>query len=255
MDFRDSDSVSNSETYRFVWLGIFGHPDDETSASAGTMVKWIKKGGEVHVVTATGGEEGTLGTGQIVIERDDLARVRELELKKNLALYGANPPFMLRYRDKDLNKENTEVLSTKVLDIMQTVEPDVVVTFGPSGISNHPDHIAIHKATVVAYKNYRDAVSKPDKPILLYPAIPSDIADLYGLELSEEEKQMDIVIDIEETITLKIQGLKNYSSQEDAQEFAERLSQRDDSTEGFAVSRESDHNWQNSRIVSYLRSL
>ena len=255
MGFRDSDLVSNSETHKFVWLGVFGHPDDETSASAGTMVKWIKKGGEVHVVTATGGEEGTLGTGQIVIERNDLARVRELELKKNLALYGANPPFMLRYRDKDLNKENTEILSTKVLDIMQKVEPDVVVTFGPSGISNHPDHIAIHKATVVAYKYYRDAVNKSDKPLLLYPAIPSDIADLYGLELSEEEKQMDIVIDIAETIALKIQGLKNYRSQEDAQEFATRLSERDDSTEGFAVSHENDHNWQNSRTVSYLRSL
>ena len=159
MGFRDSDLVSDSETHKFVWLGVFGHPDDETSASAGTMVKWIKKGGEVHVVTATGGEEGTLGTGQIVIKRNDLARVRELELKKNLALYGANPPFMLRYRDKDLNKEKTEILSTKVLDIMQKVKPDVVVTFGPSGISNHPDHIAIHKATVVAYKNYRDAVN------------------------------------------------------------------------------------------------
>ena len=255
MGFRDSDFVSDSETHKFVWLGVFGHPDDETSASAGTMVKWIKKGGEVHVVTATGGEEGTLGTGQIVIERNDLARVRELELKKNLALYGANPPFMLRYRDKDLNKEDTEILSTKVLDIMQKVKPDVVVTFGPSGISNHPDHIAIHKATVVAYKNYRDAVNKSDKPLLLYPAIPSDIADLYGLELSEEEKQMDIVIDIAETIALKIQGLKNYRSQEDAQEFAKRLSERDDSTEGFAVSHENDHNWQNSRIVSYLRSL
>ena len=46
-------SVNNQE---FVWLGVYGHPDDETSASAGTMVKLSPKGHSVYGVTATGGE-------------------------------------------------------------------------------------------------------------------------------------------------------------------------------------------------------
>ena len=45
-----------------VWLGVYGHPDDETSASAGTMVKLSDEGHQVFVITATGGELGTLGT-------------------------------------------------------------------------------------------------------------------------------------------------------------------------------------------------
>ena len=92
-----------NDNRRLVWLGIFAHPDDETSASAGTMVRWIEEGGEVYIVTATGGEEGSLGTGGEVIEKKNLAIIRETELRKNLLFYGANDPFLLRYRDQDLD--------------------------------------------------------------------------------------------------------------------------------------------------------
>ena len=64
-----------------------------------------------------------------------------------------------------------------------------------------------------------------------------------------------IVVDIEETIDIKIQGLKNYRSQEDAQEFAARLSETPDPTEIFAVGPASTQDWESSEVISYLRSL
>ena len=39
-----------NDDHKLVWLGIFAHPDDETSASAGTMVRWIEEGGKVYIV-------------------------------------------------------------------------------------------------------------------------------------------------------------------------------------------------------------
>ena len=161
-----------NDDHKLVWLGIFAHPDDETSASAGTMVRWIEEGGKVYIVTATGGEEGSLGTGGEVIERKDLAKVRESELRKNLLLYGANAPFLLGYRDQDLNKENIEDVSLRLLDIMHIVKPDIVATFGPSGISNNPDHIAIHKATLLAHEWYAESQLQSQVPLLIYPTLP-----------------------------------------------------------------------------------
>ena len=201
--------MTETDKQKFVWLGVYGHPDDETSASAGTMVKLANKGHQVYVVTATGGELGTLGTDGTKIRREDLAKVRESELKANMEDFGVNPPFMLRYKDQDLDKEDPEILSLKILDIIHIVEPDLIITFGPSGISSHPDHIAIHKASVLAFKAYAYGIPEPEAPILIYPAIPSDLADEYGLKLSDDEKRPDIVVDIEETIDIKIQGLKN----------------------------------------------
>lgn len=238
-----------------VWLGIFAHPDDETSASAGTMVRWIEEGGEVYIVTATGGEEGSLGTGGEIIEKEDLAKVRESELRKNLLLYGANEPFLLRYRDQDLDKEDITEVSGKLLDIMHIIEPDIIATFGPSGISNHPDHIAIHKATLLAHDWYVASLHKSQSPLLIYPTLSIEVAKEYGLQLSEDEKKIDIEVNIESSIDIKIQGLRNYKSQQDAQDFAESLSKSEDKKERFAVSPKISSLWRDSSLVSHLISL
>lgn len=240
-----------------VWLGVFSHPDDETSASAGTMVKWIKKGNEAHVVTATGGEKGTLGTGGQKILRENLAAVRESELRKNLDMYGAHPPYMLGYVDQELSQEKPTILSKKVLDIIETLRPDVIITFGPNGISNHPDHIAIHVATLIAYEEYKENISNTTVPLLIYPSIPPESAERYELDLSDDEKRMDIVVDIENSINKKIQGLLNYKSQEDAQEFAKHLNETDTSEykESFSVSPSSVNDKRSIKLMSYLKAL
>ena len=248
-------TTTNHNNKPFTWLGVFGHPDDETSASAGTMVKWIEAGNEVYIATATNGEEGTLGTGGQVIERENLGSVREAELRENLSMYGANPPFLLRYRDQDLDKEDPHILSLKVLDIIHLVQPDIIVTFGPSGISNHPDHIAIHKATILAFEAYRETTQIREKPILMFPSIPQDLAQEFGLDLSDEEKKLDIIVDITSSIDMKVKGLRNYQSQEDAQELASRFSEQEQHRESFAVSELTTANWEESNLVRYLKNL
>ena len=67
-----------------VWLGIFAHPDDETTSSSGTMIKWVKSNNQAYIITCTRGEEGSLGTGNMKIKREDLGKVREAELRRNL---------------------------------------------------------------------------------------------------------------------------------------------------------------------------
>ena len=41
-------------------LGVFAHPDDETSSSAGTFARYAREGVDIYVATATRGERGTL---------------------------------------------------------------------------------------------------------------------------------------------------------------------------------------------------
>ena len=236
-----------------TWLGVFAHPDDETSASAGTMVKWIENGHQAYVITATGGELGSLGTGGLTITRKDLPKVRIGELRKNLEMFGVQPPITLGYRDQELNKVDTTLLTTQVFEVMCEVTPSVVASFGPSGISNHPDHIAIHHATCNAYSKY--ITQERNKPLLLYPSIPSKMAQEYNLDLSDDELRMDIVLDINSSINYKIQGLKNYRSQQDAQDFASRLESQSHHVECFSVSPYVSHGWQTLPGAKLLKSL
>ena len=80
-------------------LGVFAHPDDETSGCAGTLTRYAREGVEVYVVTATRGELGGLGTGDLSIKRKDLPAVRESELRAVLAMDGVNQS---RSRDAQL---------------------------------------------------------------------------------------------------------------------------------------------------------
>jgi LmbE family N-acetylglucosaminyl deacetylase len=90
-------------------LGIFAHPDDETSSAGCTFTKFAQMGANVTVITATRGELGSLGTGDLSVSREELPAVRERELIKVLSLFGANPPILLGYKDQEVELQKTVV--------------------------------------------------------------------------------------------------------------------------------------------------
>ncbi len=203
---------------RRCMLAVFAHPDDETSAAAGTFIQYAREGVDIHVVTATRGERGDLGTGDLTIERRDLPAVREAELCAVLALYGANQPILLDYRDQELITADFARLTQDVLQAMASVRPDVVITFGPSGISDHDDHKTIHRAATEAFHRYRHTAAVV--PRLYYVAMPHEVAVQFAFRLHPSETTLSVCIDITEVKPMKLQGLRTYRSQTDAQELA-----------------------------------
>ena len=207
-----------SQPARRCILAVFAHPDDETSAAAGTLIKYAREGVDIHVVTATRGERGDLGTGDLTIERGDLPAVREAELRAVLAHYGAHPPILLGYRDQELITADFETLTQDIVRIMASVRPEVVITFGPSGISNHDDHKTIHRAATEAFHRYRPTAVVA--PRLYYVALPPAVAAQFAFHVHPSEITLSVCIDIAEVKPMKLQGLRMYRSQTDAQELA-----------------------------------
>ena len=202
-------------------LAVFAHPDDETSVAGGTIARSVQEGVEVTVVTATRGEWGTLGTGGITIARKELPAVREAEHRAVMQLYGAHPPVFLGYEDAKMADVDLAPAVQQVAAQMQRVRPDVVITWGPTGMSRHPDHIAVHRATVEAFYAY--AASVPAR--LYYAALPPDVARRFEAELEGPEAAPTVRIDITPYLATKAQALRIYRSQEDAQAIAEILEQ------------------------------
>ena len=199
-------------------LAVFAHPDDETSAAAGTLIHYARAGVDMYVVTATRGERGDLGTGDVPIARRDLPAVREAELRAVLALYGAHPPILLDYRDQELSTADFETLTHDVWRVMVSVRPEVVITFGPSGISGHEDHKTVHRVTTAAFHRYRPTVVVA--PRLYYVAIPPEVAAQFAFRVHPSEMTLSVCLDIAAVKPLKLQGLRLYRSQRDAQELA-----------------------------------
>ena len=200
-------------------LAVFSHPDDETTSSGGTLTRYAREGVEIHVVTATRGEKGALGTRGLVIRREDLPAVRQAELEDALRMFGAQPPIILGYRDQELANADFGDLVAKLLEILQRVTPDVVITWGPSGISRHEDHVAVHRAMVEAFHRYRNSSDVGTR--LFYVAIPKGVAEQFELTPDDSETSPTVAVDISEVKAVKIRALRSYRSQEDAQQIAD----------------------------------
>jgi LmbE family N-acetylglucosaminyl deacetylase len=101
---------------------------------------------------------------------------------------------------------------------MVAVQPEVVLTFGPSGVSGHEDHQTVHRVTTVAFHCYRHTAVVA--PRLYDVAIPPAVAAQFAFRVHPSEMTLSVYLDIAAVKPLKLQGLRMYRSQRDAQELA-----------------------------------
>jgi small redox-active disulfide protein 2 len=126
-------------------LAILAHPDDESNAAGGTLARYAREGKRVVIVSATRGERGIPGLGL-----EETARVRERELCAAGAALGAEVRF-LDYLDGELDNANQTEAVAKITALLAELSPDIVLTFGPDGISGHPDHVAVSQWVTRAF--------------------------------------------------------------------------------------------------------
>jgi LmbE family N-acetylglucosaminyl deacetylase len=135
---------------RRTLLGVWAHPDDEAYLSAGLMAEHRERGDRVVVVTATLGEHGTDDPGRWPPER--LAQHRHDELRRSLAAVGVHELRVLGFEDGGCHRhDGTGLIAEHIADI----EPDLIVTFGPEGMTGHADHRAVSRWTTRAWADSR----------------------------------------------------------------------------------------------------
>jgi LmbE family N-acetylglucosaminyl deacetylase len=131
-------------------LGVWAHPDDEAYLSAGLMAEHRRRGDRVVVVTATLGERGT--SDPVAWPPEKLAVLREQELRSALAAVDVDELHLLGLMDGECTwNDGTD----RIAELITQIEPDVIVTFGPDGMTNHPDHRAVSAWATDAWRATR----------------------------------------------------------------------------------------------------
>jgi LmbE family N-acetylglucosaminyl deacetylase len=133
-------------------LAVVAHPDDE-SFGCGSLLAHVRAAGwDTAVLCATRGEAG-----ESRVETDDLAALRERELRTAAGLLGVGTVVVLDHRDSGIDGQAgagalvatpLDVLATEVVAVIDDLHPDVVVTLDAS--DGHRDHAHIRDATVAA---------------------------------------------------------------------------------------------------------
>lgn len=134
---------------------IFAHPDDETVACAGTIKRLREKGEEVLLVAVTLGDAGeVMPPAQARLKKlGSVEKLRADELNKAVAHLSINQLITLNFRDGEINNKIVwGALQTSIIEQIDTLKPDIVITFDHTGWYYHLDHVGVSIATTLAFQ-------------------------------------------------------------------------------------------------------
>ena len=165
-----------------VVLFTAAHPDDDVMGAVG-FIALHRDDPDLRfvLVHATDGEQGEIAEGSGAT-RDTLGAVRREEDRRSWEVIGRVPDRHewlglpdggLAQRAADLEKQLTEIMAEE--------RPDVVLTFGPDGITGHPDHITVGAATDAAFATVRSTAG-PGLRRLFHGAYPQSALDRENVE-------------------------------------------------------------------------
>lgn len=165
-----------------VVLAAFAHPDDETFAAGALLAKLAAADVATHLLVATFGERGWKGTPRPAPE--EIARRREAEVRAAAQVLGLRSLQLLGFADGGVAAAPTEQVVRAIARRIRAVTPDAVLTFGPDGLTGHPDHVAISHATAAAVAA---AGSDPayDMADAMFP--PAGTASLWHVGMTPEQ--------------------------------------------------------------------
>ena len=156
---------------------VFAHPDDETFGVGGSLALHAPDEVELTVILATSGEAGRIADASLAT-RETLASVREAEDLASWRALGLDPDVrFLRHQDGGLNVTPRGELVTQVRGVLEDVAPEVVITFGPDGITGHDDHVAIGAIATEAFDALRTSSGGAAFSRLLHNAIAQSTLD------------------------------------------------------------------------------
>lgn len=190
------------------------HPDDEMGY-ASVLTHYARRGASVRLVTLTAGQKGFRAHVDVE-DGEALARLRREEIRRVSDILGLEPPKVLEFVDQELLGAVQERVRERVAEVLDELRPDVVITFGPDGVTGHADHRAVSSFVTEILQARSDGT-----PRLFYYALsPSHVAAVAEhtgrvlLGVSERYLTTRIVVS-EEEVETGIRAIGEYRSQFD----------------------------------------
>ncbi|MBA4608179.1 mycothiol conjugate amidase Mca [Aeromicrobium sp. Marseille-Q0843] len=161
-------------------MHVHAHPDDESSKGAASTAKYVAEGVDVHVVTCTGGERGSILNPAFehpgILENPELiAEIRREEMDKAREILGVTQDW-LGFVDSGWPEGNPkppleegcfalvpiEEAAAPLVRLIRSFRPHVLTTYDENGGYPHPDHIKCHEVSVYAFEAAADPERYPD---------------------------------------------------------------------------------------------
>ena len=202
---------------------VVAHPGDEAFGFAGAIASAAAEGAYVVVVCVTrgwldprlvekspapGGKNRDVKDGAVTWR--NLDTVREDELRRSVALLGVRVVRMLDYAEGDLDQVDFDQLVGRIVEPIRMHRPEVIISFGPDGVTGDTDHVVLARAVATAYRLAAEPLAYEDdleedqvawRAAKLYQLVVP--ADAVTVALGDRTPE-DIGSDVEPTIALEL---------------------------------------------------
>lgn len=175
--FKSSDIQSQKPYQGKTILAVFAHPDDESTV-APILARYTREGAKVYIVIVTDGRYGTNDFHDYKAG-ETLVITRKEEMKCAANQLGAEL-IHLDYHDQlkadegyDGHVPHARAIVLELKEIIQRIQPDVLITWGPDGGSTHMDHRLVGASVTQVYLS-----SEWKNPMyLFYYGTPTELID------------------------------------------------------------------------------
>ncbi len=169
-------------------MHVHAHPDDESSKGAASTARYVHEGVDVHVVTCTGGERGSILNPKM--DRPDvlenIVEVRRQEMERARDILGVTQDWLgfvdSGWPDGDPKPPlpegcfatvPLEEATERLVRLVRSFRPHVLTTYDERGGYPHPDHVRCHEVSVAAFGAAGDPdrfpeAGEPWQPLKLY---------------------------------------------------------------------------------------
>lgn len=143
---------------------VVAHPGDEAYGFAGAIARAATQGAYIVLVCVTrgsfdsrlqrkspapGGKNRDPKTDAIVWRNVDT--VREDELRRSVAVLGVRVLRMLDYAEGELADVDFDLLVSRIVEPIRMHRPEVIISFGPDGVTGDADHEVVARAVAAAF--------------------------------------------------------------------------------------------------------
>jgi LmbE family N-acetylglucosaminyl deacetylase len=212
---------------------VLAHPDDETIIS-GTLAKLVARGFEITVVYVTSGDDGPDETGR-GLHGAALGAEREKEALQALQAIGVqNPPIFLKFPDGHVG-EHIEAVQQALYEQFNDLRPQVVIGFGPDGITDGWDHKMTGFATDHAFDQTDSG------RLLLHMAITGTRSPVYATGVAVSPRAVNVRVNVARYADQRTRAFDAHHTQFPSQaRFAYKALVHTMRTESFIIARNRD---------------
>ena len=219
---------------------IVAHPGDEALGFGGAIASAAADGAYVVVVCVTrgwfdrrlptgpplpGGKNRDVKTGAIMWR--NLDTVREDELRRSVAVLGVRVVRMLDYAEGNLDRENFDHLVGRIVEPIRMHKPEVILSFGPDGVTGDSDHVTLSRAVRAAYARAAEPLAYEDDleedqvawraaklyDLVVPPGAVASLGDRLPAESYGSRVEPTVALELGEMAQLKLAAISRHVSQ------------------------------------------